>query len=166
MCSKRAWVKVHLQQTNDAVKPGLGAAVLTSEANAYGLGWGRWFDGKVDILSMNSFSRQCSHKFLIKEVNEYQLKGWGCSDESYYECLGRRFDKRNISLQNVWCKNGGGCKIGGDEPSWQGEQVGHPLFLCIFNAWGYDIISKKSGYDPVLRLGNHLPFGEKLCAQK
>ena len=94
-----------VQQTNDDIVPGPGVAVLTSEANAYGLGWGRWFDGRVDILNLIDCTYK--HKFLITEVNDYQYKGWGCSDMSYYECLGSRFARRNFALQNVWCNNDG-----------------------------------------------------------
>ena len=154
-----------MQQSNNDT-PGPGVAVLTSEANAYGLGWGRWFDGMGDILSL--INGTCEHKFLIREVNDYQYKGWGCSDESYYECLGSRFARRNFALQNVWCNgdgyithhNGGDCHIGGDEPPWQGGQVKKCNFskMCTTRS-----LPKQSGEVPLCYSHDH-DYVDELCS--
>ena len=81
-----------------------GMACLTSEANAYGLGYMRWYDGKVDFLRLNGpFSISCSHTFVVTEVNEYHYDPSGCSEESYYECLGSRFAREDLTTHSIWC---------------------------------------------------------------
>ena len=75
---------------------------FTSEANAYGLGWARFYDGNVAGAGARLRS-SCRHVVVIKEVEEFHYDPWGCTKQSYYECLGHRFAKENLSEQVIWC---------------------------------------------------------------
>ena len=63
---------------------GEGMAVLSSDANSYGLRWMRWFDGKANSLKLNG---PCNHHFAITEVHEYKvilIHGENCSPDDWY----------------------------------------------------------------------------------
>lgn len=81
--------------------PKQGSVYFTSEANAYGVGWKKWFDGKVEE---HVLAGSCRHQFVIKDVKKYQFLRQTCSPESYYECLGHRFAKANFAkYDNLHC---------------------------------------------------------------
>ena len=74
-------------------------AYFTSGENAYGIAWGRWFDGDQGHKSLIN-----GKAVRILEATEYQNLESACTSESYYECLARRlfnFDLENIDKQKL-----------------------------------------------------------------
>ena len=68
-----------------------------SEENSYGLVLENWFEGRIDqpiVLPPGS------HKLHIDEVKEYQGLDSSCSDDSYYRCLAKRFERRDFCQYN------------------------------------------------------------------
>ena len=72
---------------------------MTSDQNSYGLVKGKWFDGKV----FGEYGRPWAllldqHVSLeIYSVTEYRKLKYTCSNDSYYECLSRRFQDAYFS---------------------------------------------------------------------
>ena len=86
--------------------------MLTSEENSYGVLKGRWFDGIVDKTKLQfricrttvAQTKSCStymshHKFRIDQMDEYINLNVTCSQDSYYECLGKRYTKNVNDLK-------------------------------------------------------------------
>ena len=64
-----------------------------SEQNSYGIAKGKWFDGKVYGRSGYRFALIHNHQSVdIFSVKEHRNLPYTCSNESYYECLVRRFE--------------------------------------------------------------------------
>ena len=68
--------------------------MVTTDKNSYGLAGSRWFDGNV-YCTTHLFNTGDSLKII--EVNEYINMDSTCSDESYYECLAKRFASFNFT---------------------------------------------------------------------
>ena len=98
-CTPAHWLKgSKLSEITPCCKE--GKVYFTSEANAFGLGWQRFYDGKVVGVPLRGL---CRHVVVIKEVEEFHYDPWGCTKQSYYECLGHRFAKENLDTQDIWC---------------------------------------------------------------
>ena len=75
-------VKLVFKFSNTSEAHTSGCVRLTSEANAYGLAGGRWFDGKVYKTCIAT-----GWLLRIVEVTEYINLESTCSHDSYYQCL-------------------------------------------------------------------------------
>ena len=68
---------------------------FTSESNAFGLAGGKWYDGNVDEID-GGWIKSGSSIHLYK-ITEYRKIESTCSDDSYYECLAKRFASLNTT---------------------------------------------------------------------
>ena len=85
---------------------------ITSEQNSYGLTKGKWFDGKVYGQDVESFSWISNHQSVdIFSVKEYRNLPYTCSNESYYECLARRFEDIALDEASQQYHNGIKCTL-------------------------------------------------------
>ena len=71
---------------------------ITSEQNSYGIVTKNWFDGE-DTSDYDADTIQTGDGDLIKitKVTEYQNLNLLCSQDSFYQCLGKRFQEQNFS---------------------------------------------------------------------
>ena len=91
------------------VTPPTSAQVtFTSEENSYGRIFDRWYDGgSVKVLSLNDGQ---GYSAKIVSVKEYFYLKPNCSQDSYFECLAKRFAtlgkdiKRKLTGDNEYCK--------------------------------------------------------------
>ena len=83
-----------------------------SEQNSYGLTKGKWFDGKVYGKYEDSYSLIQNHMSVdIFSIKEYRKLPYTCSNESYYECLARRFGNIALNETSQQYHNGMQCQL-------------------------------------------------------
>ena len=90
----------------------------TSEKNSYGIVEKKWFDGIVEDpngvkvettkVSQNDNGYSLGDLLTIVEVNEYINLDWKCSQNSYYECLAKGFQK--VVLDSSFQQNKTDCE--------------------------------------------------------
>ena len=88
---------------NPEIVPDFIHVWFTSEANSYGLAGGHWFDGEVEysgtIAPTSQFASVHHKTFEIYAIIEYKTLASQCSQDSYYECLAKRFS--SFPLDNI-----------------------------------------------------------------
>ena len=81
------------------------AVWVTSEENSYGLAEERWFDGITInpslLLFINPNKTSCYGRLNIHEVTEYKNIESICSEDSYYQCLAKRFVNEDLSKHSI-----------------------------------------------------------------
>ena len=76
---------------------------MSSEKNSFGLGSGSWFDGDVSC----HYGLMTGDLIKITQVNEYR-NIQPCSEDSYYECLEKRFttqSEKRVVNESVFSSN-------------------------------------------------------------
>ena len=85
----------NFNETSDKNTASFAYAYLwfTSERNSYGLAGERWFEGRLDKILAN-----LDHKYsiAITKVTDYNNMNGFCSEDSYHECLAKRFRSPHI----------------------------------------------------------------------
>ena len=83
---------IQFNDDDDQNFPEYANVFITSEDNAYGTILLRWFDGILSSVSLrnSSFLYYVQHISIV-EINEYINMDAICSEDSYYECLAKRF---------------------------------------------------------------------------
>ena len=90
----------------------------TSEANTYGITQNRWYDGKSEIgeIYRASFSDGTEnwkyiYELTITKIDEVFNLHDTCSDDSYYQCLAKRFTRFNFKEATDIVVNGSKCSF-------------------------------------------------------
>ena len=90
----------------------------TSEANAYGITQNRWYDGISDIgeiyrasWSDGTENWNYIYDLTITKIDEVFNLHDTCSENSYYQCLAKRFTRLNFKAATDIVVNGSKCSF-------------------------------------------------------
>ena len=87
---------------------------VTSEANSYGITQDRWFDGKSEIGKVQRdviLNWQFVNQLTITKIDEIFNLDQTCSDDSYYQCLAKRFTRFDFKQGGDVFVNGSKCSF-------------------------------------------------------
>ena len=97
--------------------PMFAYVTVTSEANSFGLNNERWFDGKSvmalvtrDQSCLGRCNWWCVNELTIIKIDEILNLHQSCIDDSYYQCLARRFTTFSFNSTTV-VVNGSRCQF-------------------------------------------------------
>ena len=79
---------------------------ISSEDNSYGMGKERWFDGAIEKITP-----EFDDGIWIDHVIEYEKMEGTCSKESYYQCLGKRFQGESKEIMDEITENDPSCQF-------------------------------------------------------
>ena len=87
--------------------------VATNEQNSFGITQGRWFDGKMEMFTIERNAAWLKQfELKVTKIEEIFNLESICSHDSYYRCLAKRFRTFNFDTAAPFFVNGSKCYFG------------------------------------------------------
>ena len=90
---------IQIVYSNEMSIPEDAILYITSEENAYGAVFLKWYDGQVQHYTLRKGKM---HYIKIYELREYKYIATSCKDESYYQCLASKLEGFD-DFNNITC---------------------------------------------------------------